>query len=183
MAAQVTLYSHAAEKVLRGSVHWEADVIRMMLLSPVHKPRLAIDEYLIQVRDDEIPDGGGYTRGGIDITGRKIDYAFRQAAFTADALSHPGLRPKQPFQHGVVYCARALPEDSPLICHIDFGAVQDPAGLPFCVQWAPTGVFYIDGIEMPKQPPATIAPIGPPLAPQVSLIDRLIAEIREQRAA
>lgn len=179
MAAQITVYTHACEQLARGRVHWEHDVIKLALLNPLHRPRYSDHEFYSDVMRDEIPDGRNYLFGGVELTGRKVATQFRQTCFYADPLTIPDFKPAQPFQHGAIYCLRALPEESPLLAGIDFGYIQDPNGLPFAIEWAPTGVLSIDGIELPQ----LTTPREPVIPEVVSVIDRLIEEIREQRAA
>lgn len=59
-------------------------------------------------------------------------------------MSIAALTPSAAFRYGIVYDSTpGSAATDILLAYIDFGSDQNPAGLPFAIQWASTGVFYI----------------------------------------
>jgi hypothetical protein len=145
MAVTIKAYGHAGMHLPAGDVAWTSDTIKLALATSSYAVSQGNDEFFSAVTN-EIAASGGYTSGGFTLTGATLTYdaTTRESRFDADDFSVSALTPSSPFRYGIIY--DATPGSSAtdiLLAYINFGADQDPAGLPFAIQWASTGVFYI----------------------------------------
>jgi hypothetical protein len=143
LAASIKVYGHLGVHLAQGDLDWDADDILLALCTSSYVVSQANDEFFTDVTH-ELAGTGGYTSGGVALAGksRSYDAATREERFLADDISIAALTPSSPFRYGVVYQDTGDPDTSILVCFINFGADQDPAGLPFAIQWAATGVLY-----------------------------------------
>ncbi len=124
---------------------WSSDTIKLALATSAYAVNQATDEFFSDVTN-ELTTAGGYTAGGIALTtiAPAYDSGTREERFDANDVSLSALTPSSPFRYGIVYDATpGSPSTDMLIAYLNFGADQDPAGLPFAIQWAATGVFYM----------------------------------------
>jgi hypothetical protein len=129
-----------------GDVTWASDTIKLALVTSAYTPNQGTDEFFSDANTHEIAGSGGYTSGGFTLTGASLTYdsSTRESRFDADDFSVSALTPSAAFRYGVVYDATPGSAGTDiLLAYINFGADQDPTGLPFAIQWAATGVFYI----------------------------------------
>ncbi len=145
MAATIKCYGNAGKHIANGDLDWAGDVIKLALCTTAYTPNQGTDEFFSAI-SGEIAGTGGYTTGGFTLSGcaRSYDSGTREERYDANDVSSAALTPSAAFRYGIVY------DSSPgsagtdfLLAYINFGADQDPAGLPFAIQWATTGVFYI----------------------------------------
>jgi hypothetical protein len=118
----------------------------MALVTSAYTPAQGADEFFSDANTHEIASGGGYTSGGFTLGSTSVSYdsSTREERFIAANVSSSALTPASPFRYGVIYDSTPGSAGTDfLIAYINFGADQDPAGLPFAIQWAATGVFYI----------------------------------------
>lgn len=144
MAATIKCYGHAGVHLPAGDVDWVGDTIKMALTTSSYAVNQGTNEFFSDVTN-EIAAGGGYSSGGFSLSGMALSYdsATREERFTADDFSVGALTPASPFRYAVIYDSTGTPSTSILLAYINFGADQNPGGLPFAIQWATTGVFYI----------------------------------------
>jgi hypothetical protein len=144
VAATIKCYGHAGVHIAQGDVDWPGDTIKLALTTSAYTVSQANDEFFDDVTS-ELAGSGGYTSGGFTLTGmtNTYDATTREERYIADNFSVGALTPSAPFRYGVVYDDSGTPSTSILLAYINFGADQNPAGLPFAIQWAATGVFYI----------------------------------------
>lgn len=144
MAVTIKCYGHAGDHLRDGDVDWAGDAIMLALTTSAYAVAQGTDEFFDDVTN-EIAAGGGYSSGGFALSGmvETYDSATRESRFDADDFSVGALTPASPFRYGVIYDDSGTPSTSILLAYINFGADQDPGGLPFAIQWASTGVFYI----------------------------------------
>ena len=127
-----------------GDVTWASDTIKLALATSSYTPNQGTHEFFSDITNEI--SGTGYTAGGFTLTGATLTYdaTTRESRFDADDVSVAALTPASPFRYGIVYDASpGSAATDILLAYINFGADQDPAGLPFAIQWAATGVFYI----------------------------------------
>lgn len=143
MAVTVKVYGKGVTHLDNGDVNWASDTIKLALCTSSYTPNQGTHEFFSDVTN-EIAAGGGYSSGGFSLSGkaRSYDSTTREDRFDADDLSVAALTPASPFRYGIVYKSTGTAGTSELLAYINFGADQDPAGLPFAIQWAATGVFY-----------------------------------------
>ena len=144
MAVTIKCYGNAGKHISLGDVDWPGDTIKLALTTSSYAVNQGSDEYFSTVTN-ELAGSGGYTSGGFTLTGMAFSYdsSTREQRYDADDFSVGALTPSSPFRYGVIYDDSGTPSTSILLAYINFGADQNPAGLPFAIQWATTGVFYI----------------------------------------
>ncbi len=145
MAVTVKVYGKASEHIDGGDLDWAGDTIMLALATSSYAVSQANDEFFDDVTN-ELAASGGYSSGGFALSGmaKAYDSSTREWRFDADDFSVGALTPSSPFRYGIVYDATpGSPSTDFLLCYINFGADQNPAGLPFAIQWATTGVFYM----------------------------------------
>lgn len=143
MAVTIKVYGHLGFHLQAGDLTWTSDTIKLALTTSTYAVSQGNDEFFSDVTN-EIAGGGGYTAGGFTLTGASLSYdaTTREERFDADDFSVGALTPASPFRYGVIYADSGSPASSILIAYLNFGADQNPAGLPFAIQWATTGVWY-----------------------------------------
>lgn len=143
MAVTIKVYGHVGGHLQAGDIDWVGDTIKLALTTSSYAVSQGNDEFFDDVTG-EIAGSGGYTSGGFTLTGAALTYdaTTREERFDADDFSVGALTPASPFRYGVIYDDSGTPATSILLAYINFGADQDPAGLPFAIQWAATGVWY-----------------------------------------
>lgn len=141
MAATIKCYGNAGKHIANGDLNWATDTIKMSLHTSSYAPAQGTDEFYSDLTN-ELTTAGGYTSGGFSLAGmaRTYDSATREERFTANDFSVSALTPSSSFRYAVI---RSVTASDILLAYINFGADQNPAGLPFAIQWATTGVFYI----------------------------------------
>jgi hypothetical protein len=143
MAATIKCYGKLGVHLAQGDINWTADTVKLALTTSAYAVSQSNDEFFSDVTN-ELAATGGYTAGGVALTTktRSYDATTREERFLADNFSIAALTPSAAFRYGVVYKDTGVAGTSILIAYINFGADQNPAGLPFAIQWAATGVFY-----------------------------------------
>lgn len=145
MAATVKVYGKAIAHLVAADVAWTSDTIKLALVTSAYTPNQGTDEFFVDANTHEIAGSGGYTSGGFTLSGAALSYdsSSREYRFDADDFSVSVLTPSAAFRYGIVYDATpGSAATDILLAYLNFGADQDPAGLPFAIQWAATGVFY-----------------------------------------
>lgn len=145
MAVTVKVYGKAVTHLDVGDIDWASDTIKIALVTSSYSPNQGTDEFFSAATANQIGASGGYSAGGFTLTGctKTYDSATREDRFIADPLNVAALTPTAAFRYGIIYDSTpGSAATDPLIAYVNFGADQDPAGLPFAIQWAATGVFY-----------------------------------------
>lgn len=144
MAATIKCYGHAGVHLQAGDIDWATDTIKLALVTSSYTPDQGNHEFFSDITN-EIAGSGGYTSGGFTLTGAALAYdaTTREERFEADNFSVAALTPSAAFRYGIIYKSTGTAGTSELLAYINFGADQNPGGLPFAIQWASTGVFYI----------------------------------------
>ena len=144
MAATIKCYGNAGKHLVADPIAWASDTVKLALTTSSYAVNQGTDEFFSTVTN-ELAGTGGYTSGGISLSGKAVSYdsTTREYRFDANDISVAALTPSAAFRYGVIYKSTGVSTTSPLLAYINFGADQNPAGLPFAIQWASTGVFYI----------------------------------------
>lgn len=145
MAVTTKVYGNAAKHIQAGDINWTSDTIKAALVTSSYTPNQGTDEFWTTPKTNEIAGSGGYTTRGSTLGTKSVTYdsATREARYIAANISYSALTPSAAFRYLVVFKDTGTDGTSILLAYIDFGADQNPAGLPFAVQWATTGVFYM----------------------------------------
>lgn len=143
MAASVKVYGLAGKHLAQGDITWATDTIDLAFTTVSYAVDQDNDEFFSSVTN-ELTTGGGYTAGGYSLAGKSVSYdpTTREYRFDANDVNIAALTPSSPFRYGVIYKNTGVPGTSILLAYINFGADQNPAGLPFPIQWPGTGVWY-----------------------------------------
>jgi hypothetical protein len=144
MAASIKVYGNAGAHFGNKDITWTSDTVKLALATSSYAVNQSTDEFFDDVTN-ELAGTGGYTAGGIALTTktRSYDSTTREERFLADNFTIATFTPSAAFRYAVIYKDTGSPSTSILIAYINFGADQDPAGLPFSIAWASTGVFYM----------------------------------------
>lgn len=147
MAATIKVYGHVGVHLRNGDIAWDTDTIKLALTTSSYAVDQGNNEFFSSVTN-ELAGTGGYTSGGFTLAGmsRTYDATTREERFLANNFSVAALTPSSPFRYGVIYKDTGTPSTAILIAYINFGADQNPAGLPFAIQWASTGIWYTQAI-------------------------------------
>ena len=130
------IYNRLKANVLNKIVHWEADVIKVMLLDTNHS-FTAANNVIGDVSANEI-SGTGYTAGGATLANAAVtqaattkadgdDTAWTTATFTA--------------YHAVLWDDTIATDD--LVCSFDFGGAKTVSAGTFTVQWHADGIVTL----------------------------------------
>ena len=111
-------------------------VLKVTLHTASYAPDRDIDEFYSTVTD-ELTTAGGYTTGGVTLTGVVVDVDDTGHFAYLDA--DDAVWPTATFtaRYAVLRDATtAVDATSPVIGYVDFGANQSPAGVDFTLEWA-----------------------------------------------
>lgn len=144
MAASIKAYGPVTQHIQAGDINWTSDTFKLSLHTSGYTPDQNNHEFYSDLTN-ELTTAGGYTVGGFTISGESNSYDATTREYRSDGndLSVAALTPSSPFRYAVLRKDTGVAGTSILICYINFGADQDPGGLPFAVQWAATGLFYV----------------------------------------
>lgn len=147
MAVTAKAYGKLGTHLLAGDIDWATDTFKLALCTSAYAPNQGTDEFFSDVTN-EIAAGGGYPAGGFTITGESLSYdsGTREQRQDAADVSVAALTPASPYRYAVLYKDAGTPATSPLIGYINFGSDQDPAGLPFAVQWSTLGIWFTQAV-------------------------------------
>lgn len=140
MAVTIKCYGNLGTQLANKSITWGTDTVKLSLHTSSYAVAQGTDQFFSDTTN-EIAAGGGYSSGGFSLASMTLSYdaTTREERYLAANVSVSSLTPASPFRYGVIYDVTA---SNALLAYINFGADQDPAGLPFAIQWASTGVFY-----------------------------------------
>lgn len=141
------MFGHLGAHLQAGDLDWAGDTINLSLHTSSYAVNQGTHEFYSDTTN-ELTTTGGYTAGGFTLTGCSVSYdsTTREERFDADDFSVGALTPSSAFRYGVIFKDTGTPSTSFLIAYINFGADQNPAGLPFAIQWATTGVWYAQAV-------------------------------------
>ena len=146
MAVTTKVYGKGGSHIQANDLDWVGDTIKAALVTSAYAPNQGTDEFWSDAVAHELAGTGGYTTGGVTLSGNAVSYdsATRESRYDAGDISIAALTPSAPFRYMVIYDASPGSAGTDfLLAYLNFGADQDPAGLPFAVQWAATGIFYM----------------------------------------
>lgn len=144
MAVTTKVYGLLASHLAAGDVAWVGGSFKISLHTSSYTPNQDTDEFFAAVTN-ELAGSGGYTSGGEALSGLATSYdaANNRQIFDAADVVFASLTPSGAFRYAVVRKDTGSAATDILVAYVDFGANQDPAGLDFDINWAATGVFYM----------------------------------------
>ncbi len=135
-------YGKGGYHLANQDVDWSSATFKLALTTSAYALSKYVDEFFDDVTNEIT--GPDYVAGGYTLTSCTLSYdpATGKTQFLADDVNEATLTPAAAFRYGIVYLDTGTPSTSPLVGYINFGTDQNPAGLPFVLQWLPTGVLY-----------------------------------------
>jgi len=123
---------------------WVAESWKLMLLNSSHEPNASTQQYIDDVNENEIADGGGiYTAGGVPIAD-KIAVADGNDYYLDARNKIIGPGSTISFRYGVLFKdVDGNPARSPIRAHIDFITDQTVTNGTCTIQWNALGIIYI----------------------------------------
>ena len=139
MAVTAKLYGKMVLSAFGKGIDWVNDSIKVALCTTTYTPDQDAHQYYSDLTN-ELPTGGGYTKGGIALTGKTATYdaATNKTTLDADDLS---------IATATFDCRYAVIFDDtpavskPLLGYVDFGETISPRNGPFKIEWAADGAI------------------------------------------
>lgn len=142
MASTITLVNSLRKYLGDGSIDWDADTIKVAMLSSGYTLNAA-HAVFADVASREVEAGGGYTAGGVALTNKAVTLAGAVAKYTADPATWTGLT--KTYRFLAVYAEKTVNAiTNPLIAIILVD--NTPADIAisaadYSVQWNANGLF------------------------------------------
>ena len=141
MAVTAKLYGKAVLSAFAKGIDWVNDSIKVALCTASYAPDQDAHQCYSDLTD-ELSTGGGYTAGGIALTGRTATYdaATNKTKLDADDLSIATAT--LDCRYAVIYDdTPELAAAKPLLGYIDFGETISPRNGPFKIEWSADGAI------------------------------------------
>lgn len=144
MAVTAKFYGNALVKAFNKEIDLDTDTIKLAFLDNTHVLDQDTHDYFDDVVADEIAATGGYTAGGVTLTGCSISYDGATNKFKFDADDVDILTSTITARIGVVYDATPATDGTrPLVLYVDFGEDVSSSGGTFAVDWDIDGIGTI----------------------------------------
>lgn len=130
------VYLQAAYGLGIGAFNFDTDIYNVALTTSSYTPNITTHTYLSDITD-ELPATGGYTTGGLTLTG--VNWTADTVAMTIALGADPSVWNPATFtgaRYAVVYQNTSVAATSRLLCYVDFGADQSPSGVAFTIDWS-----------------------------------------------
>jgi hypothetical protein len=134
-------YTSAKKSLGNGTIDWDTDTIKVMLLTSGYTPNAAHD-----FRDDlganEV-SGTGYTAGGATLANKAVNISGTTAQYDADDVTWASSTITNA-RYAAIYKSRGGASSADdLIQLVDFGSDKSSSNGPFTIQWNASGIFTI----------------------------------------
>lgn len=141
MPVTATPYGLALLHLGSGDFNFGSHTFKVALTTNAYAPDLDGDEYLSDVTNEIT--GTGYVAGGATLSGLvwAYDAAGNAAKLTADATTWTAATFTA--RRAVLYRSTGVDTTSPLLCVVDFGANESPAGIDWTITWSVDGIFRV----------------------------------------
>ena len=139
MAVTAKLYGKMVLSAFGKGIDWVNDSIKVALCTASYTPDQDAHQHYSDLTN-ELSTGGGYTKGGIALTGRTATYdaATNKTTLDADDVS---------IATATFDCRYAVIVDDtpavnkPLLGYVDFGETISPRNGPFVITWSEDGAI------------------------------------------
>lgn len=131
--------------LMSGTINLLSGDVKVMLMTASYTPDLVTHQYRSHITANEIPNGNGYTTGGIALSSRTLtaDTTNKKVKLSAANLQWPAATISA--RYGVVYYNTGDPATSTLLKLIDFLALKvSGGGGNFNLTWDANGVLALD---------------------------------------
>lgn len=136
--AVAKMYGNFIAKALNKEIDWDSDEIKVALFTENFVPNQDTQEYFDDL-SGEVPNGDGYTTGGVTLTNKTITYNPADNTVTIDADDVVWTDASISARYAVIY-DNTPTTNKPLIAYIDFGSTMSSTNANFSL------VFSADGI-------------------------------------
>jgi len=131
-------YGQGLLKIGSGAIIFgpPADTFKVALLTSSYTPNIDTHTFLSDVTSNEVAAGGGYTSGGVTLTG--VAYTYDSTNNRSVLAADDAVWASATFttRYAVVYKSTGTASTSPLLSYVDFGANQSPSAETFTIAWA-----------------------------------------------
>lgn len=123
-------------------VDFVTDTIKMSLHTVTYSPNQDTDQYFNTVTN-ELAASGGYTAGGIALSGKTLTYdgPSNTVRLKATDVTWTALTPSAGIRYAVIRKDTGTNTTSHLMGYVNMGADQTPGGIDFVVKGDPTDGF------------------------------------------
>ena len=143
MAATAFWYAQAFRSGFHKEMNLEADTLKLMLTTVSYAYNRQTDRYQ-SVVTNEIPATGGYTAGGLALTGVVVTDSGGNWLLDANDVTWSSLTAGAAIQIAVLYDSTpGSAATNPLIWLCDFGAGSTPSSVDFTVQFNASGIAQV----------------------------------------
>lgn len=145
-AGSYTVYSNAALEMSKGNFNLSSDTLVMALVTSSYTPATNTDAQWSAVSANELPTAGGYTAGGVALTGVSDTLAGATVTFTSNPVTWASFTAT--FKYAVIVrrAGGSLTGTDLLLCYFDAsaggGSVTGGGGTLTITQNA-SGIFTI----------------------------------------
>lgn len=134
--AILNMMGNLPSKLFNKEVDYEADTIKLMLLTSSATPNVDVHVYIEDLEGNEV-GGTGYTAGGSTLTGKTVSYSESTDTTTFDAddvvWSSSTITAR--------YCVLYDSDSSVILGYADFGVDKSTLGDDFTVTFSSSGIF------------------------------------------
>lgn len=127
---------------------WVTDTIKVMLATSAYTPDQDAHDFRNDVTAVEVANGGGYTTGGVTLSGKSVTYASgtKRTQLKASNISWT-ITTSLTARYAIAYKDTGAAATDPLLGYSDFGSDQTVSAGTFGVDWDATdGVLYIEAL-------------------------------------
>lgn len=141
--ATAFMYGNFLKAALNKEIEWDADDIRLALVTSSYTPDQDAHDYWNDVVANEVV-GTGYTANGTALSGKTIVYTSGTNKLNLDANDVTWGSSTITARYAVVYDRTpATDATRPLLGYIDFGSDQSSSSGNFTVTFNASGIFEI----------------------------------------
>src|SRR6185312_10764827 len=145
-AGNVTVYSNAVLELTKAQMNLPTDTFVVTLVTSSYTPAPNTDAQWSAVSADEVPAGGGYTAGGVVLTGLSDTLTSGTVTWTASAVSWDNATITAKYAVIVHRAGASLAPTDLLLSYVDLnsggGSVSSTNGT-FSITWNASGIFTL----------------------------------------
>lgn len=145
MAIAVKAYGQGMLKTVTGSIDWDTDTFKLMLVTSANAPDLDADDFRDDRTTGELSNADGYSTGGVTLTSVAVTYdsASDQVRFDSADPSWT-FTATRTWRYGDIYKSRGGASSADeLLFNLDWGSDQT-VSTPYTLTVDATGWFAID---------------------------------------
>lgn len=135
MAVSAHWYGQGVKGIVTGLIDLDSDTFKGMLVQSGYTPDIDADDYRDDVAANEVPNGSGYTTGGVSLTSLAVTYDVASHEARWDFDDPQWISASFTCRYLVIYKSRGgLSSADELVMYIDFGSDETVASGTFTYQ-------------------------------------------------